>query len=147
MPELWGKRFFALLIDVIMVTLFLWVIIAVVYPLIAMANIFSVLNIWIPIAAILIIVYFTYFEGKYATTPGKNVMKIKVEAIKGKMGYSKAFIRNLSKILWLPLIIDVIIGLFMGKPRRRCLDRLAKTRVVKVDGVVHPLKDVEETAS
>jgi uncharacterized RDD family membrane protein YckC len=147
MSGLWKKRFVALLIDVIMVTLFLWVIIAVVYPLIAITNMFSILNIWIPLAAILIIVYFTYFEGKYATTPGKKVMKIKVEAIKGKMGYSKAFIRNLSKILWLPLIVDVIIGFFMGKPRRRCLDRLAKTQVVKVDGVVHPLREVEGTTS
>jgi uncharacterized RDD family membrane protein YckC len=133
MAGLWGKRFAALFVDFIMITLFLWVIIALLYPVIAMANLFALLNVWVPIAAVIIIVYFTYFEGKYSTTPGKNLMKLKIKALIGEMNYKKAFVRSLSKILWLPLILDVIIGLFMSSPKKRLLDRLAKTEVVVLD--------------
>ncbi|MCE5213905.1 MAG: RDD family protein [Methanobacterium sp.] len=147
MAGLWGKRFAALIIDFIMITLFLWVIIALLYPVIAMTNLFALLNVWIPIAAFIIIVYFTYFEGKYCTTPGKNLMKLKIRAIKGEMGYKKALVRSLSKILWLPLIVDMIIGLFMSSPKKRLLDRLAKTEVVSLDEVEPPLKVMEQSTS
>lgn len=147
MAGLWGKRLVALIIDALIITLLLWVIVAVIYPLIALLNLFILFNIWVPIAAILIVAYFTYFEGKYRTTPGKNVMKLKIRATEGKMGYKKALIRNLSKILWVPLIVDVIVGFIMGKPRERYLDRLAKTEVVKAEKVESPQKDLEQSTS
>ena len=147
MADLWRKRLVALIIDFIIITLLLWVIVAVIYPVIALASIYVLFNIWIPIAAILIVAYFTYFEGKYSTTPGKNVMKLKTKALKGQMSYKKALIRNLSKILWFPLIIDMIIGFFMGSPRERFLDRLAKTEVVKIEEVVSPDKELEQSTS
>ncbi|MEN6593177.1 MAG: RDD family protein, partial [Methanobacterium sp.] len=102
---------------------------------------------WVPLAAVVIVAYFTYFEGKYSTTPGKNVMKLKVRAIKGEIGYKKTLIRNLSKILWFPLVVDVIVGLAMGKPRERYLDRLAKTEVVKTEEVEDPQKNLEQSTS
>lgn len=147
MSGLWGKRFVALIIDFLIITLLLYVIVAVIYPLIALANLFILFNIWIPLAAILIVAYFTYFEGKHLTTPGKNVMKLKTRAIEGKMTYKKAFIRNLSKILWLPLIIDVLVGFAMGKPRERYLDRLAKTEVIRREEVERSTKNLEQSTS
>lgn len=147
MPGLWGKRLVALIVDAVIITLLLWVIVAVIYPLIALLNLFLIFTIWVPIAAVLIVAYFTYFEGKYSTTPGKNIMKLKIRAIKDKMSYKKALIRNLSKILWVPLVIDVIIGFVMGKPRERYLDRLAKTEVVKTEKVESPHKNLEQSTS
>lgn len=138
MPGLWKKRFMALIVDFIIITLLLWVIVAVIYPVIALLNLFTLFIIWIPIAAVLIVAYFTYFEGKFCTTPGKNIMKLKIRAKEGKMTYKTALIRNLSKILWIPLIVDVIIGFSRGKPRERYLDRLAKTEVVKTEKVERP---------
>ena len=130
MQGLWGKRLVALIIDMVFITLFLWVVIALIYPLIALANIFSILSFWIILAAIVIIGYFTYLEGYYGESLGKNIMKLRVRALTGKMDYRKAFIRNLSKILWIPLIVDLIIGFAFGSPRERYLSRLAKTEVV-----------------
>lgn len=145
MAGLWGKRLVALIVDGLIITLLLWVIVAVIYPVIALLKLFALFNIWVPIAAVVIIVYFTYFEGRYNTTPGKNIMKLKIRAVKGKMNYKKAFIRNLSKILWLPLIVDVIIGFTMGTPREKLLDRLAKTEVVKTEEVESPSKNLEQS--
>ncbi len=147
MPGLWGKRFVALIVDFLIITLLLWVIVAVIYPVIVLLNLFVLFNIWVPLAAIMIVIYFTYFEGKYGTTPGKNVMKLKVRATKGEIGYSKALIRNLSKILWVPLVVDVIVGFAMGKPRERYLDRLAKTEVVKTEEVEDPKENLEQSTS
>jgi uncharacterized RDD family membrane protein YckC len=62
-------------------------------------------------------------------------MKLKVKSLNGDMSYRKAFIRNLSKILWLPLIVDLLVGFIFESPRKRYLDRLAKTEVVKFEEV------------
>lgn len=144
MAGIWGKRFLALIIDAIIISLFLWVIVALIYPVLAFANLYGLLGIWIPLAALLIIAYFTYFEGKYRMTPGKNVMKLKVMA-EGGMDYRKACIRNLSKILWLPLIVDVIIGFIRGSPKERFLDRLAKTRVINAEEIEQSRKNLGQS--
>jgi uncharacterized RDD family membrane protein YckC len=147
MQELWGKRVAAFIIDMVIVTLLLWVVIAIVYPLIALANIFSILSFWIILAAILIIGYFTFFEGKYGASLGKIIMRLKVKALQGKMDYKKAFIRNLSKILWVPMIVDLIIGFAGGSPRDRYLNRLAKTEVVGPEEVDKTEIIVDRSAS
>jgi uncharacterized RDD family membrane protein YckC len=147
MPGLWKKRLLALIVDFLIITLLLWVIVAVIYPVIAFLNLFALFIIWIPIAAILIVAYFTYFEGKFSTTPGKNVMKLKIRVKEGKMTFRTALIRNLSKILWFPLIIDVIVGFAKGKPRERYLDRLAKTEVIKIDEVEPSQTNLEQSTS
>lgn len=130
MENLWGKRFLALLIDVIVVTLIIWILSAIIYPLIAVAGIYGILNYWFILAALIIIGYFTYLEGKFGLTLGKNIIKIKVIADNGNMNYEKAFKRNLSKILWFPLIIDVIAGYMAEGSKIRYLDKYAATNVV-----------------
>ncbi len=131
----WGRRFIALVIDAVIITLFSWILVALIYPVVASTNSLQILGYWLILVAFIIIVYFTYFEGKYGVTPGKNLMKLKVKAQNGEMSYNKAFIRNLSKILWLPLIVDLLVGFIFGSPRQRYLDRLAKTEVVKFEEV------------
>jgi uncharacterized RDD family membrane protein YckC len=125
----------ALVIDAVIITLFSWILVALIYPVVALTNSFQVLGFWLLLLAFIIIVYFTYFEGKYDVTPGKNLMKLKVKSLNGDMSYRKAFIRNLSKILWLPLIVDLLVGFIFESPRKRYLDRLAKTEVVKFEEV------------
>ena len=131
----WGRRFIALVVDAVIITLFSWILVALIYPVIALTNSFQFLGFWLIILAFIIIIYFTYFEGKYGATPGKNLMKLKVKSLNGDMSYRKAFIRNLSKILWLPLIVDLLVGFIFESPRKRYLDRLAKTEVVKFEEV------------
>lgn len=129
MQNLWGKRFAALIIDFLIVILITWVFSAIVYPLIAVADAFGILNYWLIVTALIVMVYFTYFEGKKGTTPGKNVMKIEVVVDNGNMNYKKAFIRNLSKILVVPLIVDIIVDYVIGNSKLRYLDEVAGTDV------------------
>ncbi|MBZ2165643.1 RDD family protein [Methanobacterium spitsbergense] len=133
MENFWGRRFAALLVDIVIVTLLLWIISSLIFLLMAGLGIFSVLNYWIFIGAILIIVYFTYMEGKTSTTLGKRLFKLKVKAKDGDMNYKTAFIRNLSKILWVPLIVDVILGFIFVDSNDRILDKVSGTCVVNVE--------------
>lgn len=70
-------------------------------------------------------------EGKWRETLGKRMIRIKVTALEGEMDYKKAFIRNLSKIYWLPLLFDFFIGWIIGDSKRRFLDKMANTVVVE----------------
>jgi uncharacterized RDD family membrane protein YckC len=133
MENFWGRRFAALLVDIVIITLLLWIISSLIFLLMAGIGIFSVLNYWIFIGAILIIVYFTYMEGKTSSTLGKRLFKLKVKAKDGDMNYKTAFIRNLSKILWVPLIVDVILGFIFVDSNDRILDKVSGTYVVNVE--------------
>ena len=128
----WSRRILALLIDALLITLFLWVITAVVYPIIAWTNTFYILNLWPILLGIVILAYFTILEERWATTLGKGALELKVVAKDGNLNYNKAFLRNLSKFLWVPLVLDVIIGFLVSRRgnRQLYLDKLAGTDVI-----------------
>ena len=132
MENSWGRRFVALIVDIIILTLFMYIITAVIFLLFAGVGIFSVLNYWIFMAAIIIIVYFTFMEGKTNSTLGKNLLKLQVMTFNGNMSYKKAFIRSLSKILYIPLIVDVLLGFIFGDSNDRILNKVSGTYVVRV---------------
>jgi uncharacterized RDD family membrane protein YckC len=134
MQEFWGIRLVALIVDGIFITLLSWVLTALIYPLIALTGGFPVMNFWLIVWGIIILIYFTVMEGKWSTTLGKGLFKLKVQAKEGEMSYKTALLRNLSKFLWIPLVVDIAIG-FMGEKesKERYLDRVAGTRVVKVE--------------
>jgi uncharacterized RDD family membrane protein YckC len=115
----------------------MWILSSIIFIITAGVGIFSVLNYWIFIGAVIIIVYFTYMEGKTSSTLGKRVFSLRVVSESGEMNYKKAFIRNLSKILYLPLILDVILGFLFGKSNDRFLDKVSGTYVVTVEEQVN----------
>lgn len=133
MQNLYIKRLIALIIDAIAVTLVIWILSALIYPLIALTGLYGVLNYWFILAVILILGYFTYLESHYGQTLGKNIMKIKVMTDNSELTTKKAFIRNLSKTLWIPLVLDILIGYFNGKPKIRYLDKVAGTNVIDLN--------------
>lgn len=141
MGNFWGRRLIALIVDIVILTLFMWILSAVVFMITASAGVFSFLTYWIFFGAVIIIVYFTFFEGKTSKTLGKRMFNLKVVAENGDMNYKKAFIRNLSKILYLPLILDLILGFIFVKSNDRFLDRISGTYVVPSD---HEVKSRNE---
>ncbi|NYB52158.1 MAG: RDD family protein [Methanobacteriaceae archaeon] len=132
MQEFWGLRLAALIIDVIFITLLLWILTALIYPLIAWTGGFAILNFWLLLWGIITLLYFTIMEGKWCTTLGKGLFKFKVRSDEGEMNYKKALLRNLSKFLIIPLVVDIAVGFRAEKEtKKRYLDHFAGTRVVK----------------
>lgn len=147
MEYFWGRRFVALIFDGIILTLVMWILSSMIYPLIVATSTFTVLNYWLVPTALLIITYFTYMEGKNGTTLGKSVMNLRVKAFNGEMTYKTAFIRNLSKILWVPLLLDLFLGYLFGDSNDRFLGQVSNTQVFKVEELDTSLENAEESAS
>jgi uncharacterized RDD family membrane protein YckC len=128
----WGRRLIAIIFDwVIMVVI--WIIVGIA---IALASIFLPGGlIFIPFfSGILWVIYSGFMEGTGGATIGKRIMNLRVVSLEGPMDFGKAFIRNISKIYGLLLLVDWIAGFVMdGDPRQRLFDRFAHTTVVRTD--------------
>ena len=146
MEYFWGRRFVALIFDGTILTLMMWILSSLIYPLIVATSTFTVLNYWLLMAALIIMTYFTYMEGKNGTTLGKSLMGLRVETSTGEMNYRIAFVRNLSKILWVPLILDLILGFLFGDSNDRYLNQASNTWV-EAEEVETSLENAEESAS
>ena len=84
---------------------------------------------------ILELLYFVFMEVSYGATLGKRVLGLQVQTVNGsKVTFEKAFIRNISKIYWLFLLIDWIIGVATPghDQRQKYTDRIAGTTVISV---------------
>lgn len=130
MEILTKKRLIAFIIDFLAITAFMWILSTVIYPLVVVTGIYFIYNYSLIILAIIILLYFTYLEKAKTSTLGKNIIGIKVVAVEGDLTYSKTLIRNLSKILWFPLIVDVLGGYLIQNSSLRILEGLSKTKVI-----------------
>lgn len=85
------------------------------------------------------VIYGTVMESSASgATFGKRFMGLHVQMLNGsRANFNKAFVRNISKILWIIFLIDILIGVATPgpDPRQRYFDRLAGTTVVQVKQV------------
>lgn len=92
------------------------------------------------VVGVLSLFYFAFTEMLYGYTLGKMVMRLKVVNVDGQpLTLDKLLLRNISKIYWLFLLIDVLVGLALpGDPQQKYLDRFAGTRVVSTGASLLP---------
>ena len=84
---------------------------------------------------ILEVLYFVFMEVYSGATIGKMVLGLQVQVTGGgKATFDKALIRDISKIFWLLLLIDWILGVATpGRDQRqKYTDRIAGTTVVSI---------------
>jgi len=135
MINLFKKRALAYLADYFVVTAIMWIIAELlffVFPFMA----FSSYGYFIILLPIVQMIYFVVLETKMGTTVGKHLLFLKVVSTDNMAHYSdisygQATIRNISKIYWLPIIIDLIIGRLFGVSNERIFGRFSRTEVVK----------------
>lgn len=128
------NRIIAYILDMIIFTLSIWILTLILYPIIFNTGTIDIFSyFWIYCYIILVIVYFAFFEYKFSTSLGKHIMSLKVTSISknGKLNIVQSVIRNISKIFWIPIIFDLIIG-YLLKKDTRILDSIAKTKVVLI---------------
>lgn len=140
--EHWVRRTVAYIIDWIMVSVVTAILSLIAYIAMGISTAAFGRNFFVPfsfvgfgilgLSALLFLLYFTVAEGTYHTTIGKILMGLHVATSDGSpMNLEKAFIRNISKVYWLLLLLDLIGGFFMKvRPGQRFLDSLANTIVV-----------------
>ncbi|MFQ5911484.1 MAG: RDD family protein [Thermoplasmata archaeon] len=130
----WARRVVAFVVDVLLVTLPIWVILQFV-PNVNVA-LFGLLS------GLVLFTYSTLFETYIHKTPGKELMSLRVESTAGTMTLVSGMLRSVAKFFWYIFpFIDTIIGMATdGDPRQRLTDRVANTVVVRVAHV--PAKKV-----
>ncbi len=141
----WARRLIALIIDAAIVTVAL-VIIAVVVsiPFLVGLSLSSTTvgvfpawwgawwGFWFGgVGSLLLFLYFFLAEGLYGRTIGKEIMGLRVQRVDGKpMDMRSSLVRNISKIYWVLLLIDVAVGLGThGEMSQKWSDRFIGTKV------------------
>ncbi len=83
------------------------------------------------VGSLVLFVYFFLAEGFYGRTIGKEIMGLRVERVDGKpLDMRSSLIRNISKIYWVLLLIDVAVGLGThGEMSQKWSDRYVGTKV------------------
>ena len=122
----WVKRLIAIVIDSIIVGIAT----TLIGYLINYAGIFNWLNFPF-VMGFMYVIYFTITELTYGYTIGKKIVNLKVITSDGrKPSLESAFLRNISKIHFIFLILDAIGGFFLSPdPHQKYVDQIAHTTV------------------
>lgn len=139
----WSTRFWAWLIDFIIVTIAFEIIFAIAFAPLAFLQGFNVANNppWLSgvryaVQSTMFFVYWTYFEsrtGGGGQSIGKRLLKIKTTDMAGNLAdVRNVAIESFGKAFLLPL--DVLLGwIFTNDLRQRLLSRAANTIVIKAE--------------
>ena len=122
----WVKRGIAIVIDSIIVGIAT----AILGLLIDMSGIFN----WFTlpfVTGLMYVLYFSITESIYGYTAGKRMVNLRVETVEGrKPSLQSTFMRNISKIHVLLLLLDTLGGFFTSKDaHQRYVDQIANTTV------------------
>ncbi len=132
----WVNRFIAFVIDALIVFIPLAIITVVVAIFVAVGG-FSPFAIFVGGAvsvlwSFLFVLYFTLTESMRGASIGKRFLHLKVLSKTGSNPtIGEAFVRNISKIYWLLLILDIVVGLAVSKGyQQKYSDKFVGTSVV-----------------
>lgn len=143
----WSDRFFAWLIDFIIVSAVMWALFAAAsFPFLldgAPEDWFSNTNSarW-ALTSLVFMGYWTYFESSTGQSLGKMALKIKTTDLAGgRADIRNAAIQSFGKAFLLP--IDLILGwIFTNNKRQRIFSRAGNTIVIKLKGEISTSQDV-----
>lgn len=133
----WVRRVIAYVIDAIIVFFVLLILVAIaIVPFLVLSGpgVFGAIlgSVFTFLFGVILFLYFVVFEVLAGASIGKRVMGLKVVASGGRPPNAvEALVRNVSKLYWLLLILDVIVGLAVSKGyAQKYTDKLMGTSVV-----------------
>ena len=132
----WMTRFWAWLIDVILIVLFLNIVRGILHPIVPINFLWDFWH-WRPFElgfwSLFFFLYWTVGEGYKGQSLGKMVMNIRIVNRDGsRIHYGSAAIESFGKALLLPF--DCLIGWFgMPGTKLRLFNRISNTIVIKTD--------------
>ena len=125
LQEHWLRRLVAFIIDAIIVAIIVWIL-----TFFIIIRGFAWFFGWSFISGVFLLLYSSILEALRGATLGKELLKLRAMNRQGNMDIGKALMRNISKIFWLILLLDVLIAFFTeGEPKQRFMDRIANTTV------------------
>ena len=149
--EYWLRRVFAFVIDLLVVSVVEFFIASIVFfPIFLATGVFFpfaslgfFLNLLSPLSlllsgftALVLLTYFTLAELAYQKTFGKALLGLVVVTTDGTpLNIGRAFVRNVSKVYWLLLLLDLVAGFITPLPAgQKFSDHLVNTNVLLARG-------------
>lgn len=135
--EYWIERLIALVIDYVIVYVVLGIITLLIAIPAFLTGGFGIFGALVGGLALLwglvFVLYFAVLESSSGASLGKRLFHLKVVSKAGSNpDFGQALIRNISKIYWLLLLLDVIVGLAISKGyQQKYSDHYMGTTVVK----------------
>ncbi|WP_292885343.1 RDD family protein [Methanobrevibacter sp. UBA212] len=129
MATIFTRRVIAYLLDFLVVSAFMWIISFFLYGLLGPKNVYQAYQVIPFLMPVLGLLYFILCEKIASASIGKAIMKLEVKSRNGaNISWLQAIVRNLSKIYWIPIIFDWLIGRFLKTDR--ILNNITRTTVV-----------------
>lgn len=129
MASVFSRRVVAYVLDFFVVSAVMWILSYLLSFIISPIDISYTYAYFPFIAPILGYAYFVVLETFKGATIGKALMFLEVRSKNGaKINLAQAIVRNLTKIYWIPIIFDWLVGRFMNTDR--LFSHLTRTVVV-----------------
>jgi uncharacterized RDD family membrane protein YckC len=129
MATIFTRRVIAYVIDFLVVSAFMWVASFFLFSILGPKNVYQVYQYFPWLMPILILIYFVLCEKIAGASIGKAIMRLQVRSKNGaKVSWLQAIVRNLTKMYWIPIIFDWLIGRILNTDR--ILNNITRTTVV-----------------
>lgn len=129
MVSVFSRRIIAYVIDFFVVSAVMWILAFLLSLVISPMDISGSYSVFPFIAPVLGFLYFVILEKSKGATIGKALMYLEVRSRNGaNINWPQSIVRNLTKIYWVPIIFDWLIGRFMNTDR--LFGNLTRTVVV-----------------
>jgi uncharacterized RDD family membrane protein YckC len=142
----WVLRLIAYIIDSVITGIVAWILVSFVFVSLLLSEAFYWLYIgWgyylilLFIVGILQLLYFIFLDVAWGGTIGKRILGLQVQMVNGgKVTIDKSFVRNISKIFVLFVLLDWLVALITpgSDNRQKYTDRMAGTTVVQTSQAV-----------
>lgn len=129
MATVFTRRVIAYIIDFFVMSALMWIVSFLLFSAIGHEGFYSVYQTLIYVVPVLIFLYFVLCEKFMGATVGKALMYLQVRSKNGaKISWPQALVRNLTKIYWVPIIFDWLIGKLLKTDR--ILNNITRTIVI-----------------
>jgi uncharacterized RDD family membrane protein YckC len=127
--SIFTRRVVAYVLDFFVVSAFLWIVSYFLFAVVGAKNVYQVYQYLPFVVPVLILVYFVVCEKLFAASVGKAMMYLEVRSRNGaRISWLQAIVRNLTKMFWIPIIFDWLIGKFLRTDR--LFNNITRTTVV-----------------
>lgn len=129
MTTVFTRRVIAYVLDFVVVSAFMWILSYALFGVMGSKNSYTAYQVSMYGGAALIFVYFILTEKLMGASMGKAIMSLKVKSKNGaEISWLQAIVRNVTKIYWVPIIFDWLIGKLLKSDR--LFNNITKTIVV-----------------
>ena len=129
MATVFTRRVIAYVIDFLVVSAFMWILSFFFYGIFGPKNVYQIYQVIPFLIPVLGLLYFVICEKFAGASIGKAIMNLEVKSKNGaNISWLQAIVRNLTKIYWVPIIFDWLIGRFLKTDR--ILNNITRTVVV-----------------